>query len=198
MANQAPVPPPPAPAPSAPEGNSASAISNLGKTLMIAFNLGLTLIVVGCIFFGYRYVQARNAQINALQRVFANHQWPETVKQAEALFAKYPETRQTYGDQLGMALQFIAEDQYKEALKLKPGDRKQAMTALLPGLEQARTLVALNENALFALYDCYNELGRMDQAKSVIDEAESRTDISAARFKSAKLLFERKQKQAAP
>lgn len=194
--NQVPPPNPepiPTPTPLPPPG-AAKFGGFLSKGVMMAILGLLTLVLIVGISWGWMALQAKNAkiaQINNLRRVFAEHNWPETVKQAEALFAKYPETEATDGDQLGLALQFLADEQYQLTLRMKPAERKQAMPELIRLFERARKYLSLNENSLFALCDCYMELQQYDQAKAVIAEAERRQDIGGARFYSPKMTIER-------
>jgi Skp family chaperone for outer membrane proteins len=169
-----------------------------GKRIMQAINLVLLIAIIVGAYIGWGKLQANNAkigEINRLQRVFGEQKWQEAADGFEALFERYPETKATYGDQLGQCYQFLADDMYQPALRLKLEERKQAMAEVAAMLEKAREYGSLTEAALFTLCDCYGDLQEYDKVLAVIAEAERREDVNGARFFIQKNFAERQMKK---
>jgi hypothetical protein len=172
--------------------------TSTGKRIMQAINLVLFLAILVGAYIGWGKLQANNAkiaEINRLQGVFGGQQWQEAADGFEALFVSYPETKVTYGDQLGQCYQFLADDKYQPALRLAPEQRKQMMAEVVTMLEKAREYGPLTEASLFTLCDCHMDMQQYDKVLAVIAEAESREDVNAARFFIQKTFAERQMKK---
>lgn len=172
--------------------------TSTGKRIMQGINLVLLIAILVGAYIGWGKLQANNAkiaEINRLQRVFGGQQWQEAVDGFEALFVRYPETKAGYGDQLGQSYQFLADDKYQPALRLKLEERKQAMAEVAAMLEKSREYGPLTEASLFTLCDCYMDMQQYDKVLAVIAEAESREDVNGARFFVQKTFAERQMKK---
>jgi len=170
----------------------------IGKKVMTGVNLLLLAAILVGAYIGWGKIQASNArvnEINRLQRLLGDRQWQQAIDGFQALFAKYPETRAEYVDQLAQAYQFQAAESYQEALALGAEARNPALAKVVAEIAKAREFGPLSEETLYNLCDCHITLGQHDQALAVIAEAEGRKDVNAARFYVHKAFIDRKMKK---
>ena len=156
------------------------------------------IVIVGIIigaFILYSEIKASNSKVEKLKKLNEYHsggQWQDFLNEFEKVSAEYPEIKGQYNDQLSSCYQGIAQDKYTKSLSLPLTEKPKVAGDICAAFEKALTYGKLSQMSIENYCDALMDTGNFDKAAQVIKEAESRSDIDAAKLAIYKSRLQRK------
>lgn len=158
------------------------------KQALVAVKIIIVIVacVLGYMFYqNYSLSQQKREELQKINKLYNDSKWSEAVTGYKEYIKKYPEKKLEVKSRLGVSLQNMANDESIKAMgipKKEAGRKKEAYSNVIKLLEAAKEFDNLTEMSYIILCDSCIECDDYNKAKMVIAEAQTKCNISPARF----------------
>lgn len=167
--------------------------------LVVKIIIAIVACVLGYMFYqNYSASQKKIEDLKACDKLYNQDKWEEAVTAYKDYIAKYPDKRSFVSSKLSASLQNKANEKSIQAMAVpkKQTAKKQGIyREVIQLIETAKEYDDLTEMSYMVLCDSYVECNDYTNAKKVIAEAETKSNIKPARFIVQKRRIEQAEKK---